>query len=212
MIVLRYIAALTRVARYARALAGLVLALELSAAPGIAQNLSPQPSQPPHVVTFAEARDLALKQASAYTAAENDVRIAEEDVHQARIGFLPSVSAPLSYIYSSPLHGPDQIGIPYTERPPAFIANNAVNEYFLVASVSGLIDINGKQRAELDRTRAELARARANALIARRGLVSAVAESYYGLSFARAARDVAKQAVDSARLFSETTKIGRAHV
>lgn len=178
------------------ALAGL-----LAAAPCASAQQTPEP------LTLDRAKALALAQPSALSQAEIDARIAEEGVTQARAAFLPTLSAPLAYTFTSPLHGPEQHGVPYTERPPAFVANNGVNEYFLVANAAGEIDVNGRLRAELDQRRAELARAEAAALVARRGVVSAVTESFYGLALAHAKRRIAADAVAAAEDFLRLTKL-----
>ncbi len=156
---------------------------------------------PPAPMTLAEAQDRALTQASALTQAEHDVRAAEEDVKQAATGFLPVFTAPLSYVYVSPMRGIDEHGV------PAFISEDAINHYFLLANAEGTIDVNGKLRAELDRTRADLARARATALVARRGLLSAVSDAYYGLALSRGKRQIAEETLQSAREFLDTTKL-----
>jgi outer membrane protein TolC len=167
---------------------------------------APAPQAPP-ALTLARAQELALRQASALTQAEQGARVAELEVRQARVGFLPVITAPLSYIFTSPLHGPEQKGVPLTMRPPAFIANDAINQYVLLANATGEIDINGKLGATVDRTRAELARARAVALVARRGLAAAVTGAYYGLALARGKREVAEQVLQSALDFEHTTEL-----
>jgi outer membrane protein TolC len=157
------------------------------------------------ILTLAQAQ--ALAQASALTQAEQDALAAEEDVKQARVGFLPVFTAPLSYVFTSPMHGPDQTGVPFSLREPAFIANDAVNEYFLLASAEGHVDINGKLAATLAKSRADLARARAVTLVAKRGLASAVSDAYYGLALARGKREIAEQMLQSARDFLHTTEL-----
>jgi outer membrane protein TolC len=182
------------------------LLLLLAASPAAAQQPQPGDTQPA-VLTLARAQAQALAQASVLTQAEQDALAAEEDVTQARIGFLPVFTAPLSYVFTSPMHGPEQAGVPFSLREPAFIANDAVNEYFLFASAEGHIDINGKLRATLAKSRADLARARALALVAKRGLASAVSDAYYGLALARGKREIAEQMLQSARDFLHTTEL-----
>src|SRR5690349_82685 len=53
-------------------------------------------------LTVDEALRLANLQASTYQGAILNERIAAEDVKQARAAFLPKLSAPLAYIYTSP--------------------------------------------------------------------------------------------------------------
>src|SRR5258706_565162 len=161
-----------------------------------AQNLSPSPtprtsinSSSPDVsaLTLDEALRLANAQASTYQSAILNERIASEDVRQAQAAFLPKVSAPLSYIYTSPA-----LGLPAGEpRAPSFIANNAINEYEGLVNVSGDLDIAGKLRANLAKNRALLAAAHAGTDVARRAFAQAVIDGYYGLSLAIAQRQAA---------------------
>src|SRR6266852_9268292 len=130
--------------------------------------ISPQ-STAANSLTLDEALRLANAQASAFQAAKLNERIAAEDVRQAQAAFLPKVSAPLSYIYTSPA-----IGLkPGEPRAPSFIANNAIGEYQALVNVSGDFDIAGKLRATLARNRALLAAAHAGTEVARRALAEA---------------------------------------
>src|SRR4030095_9873489 len=91
-------------------------------------------------LTLDEAIRLANAQASTFQTAILNERIAEEDVRQAQAEFLPKVSAPLSYIYTTPA-----LGLPPGEpRAPSFIANNAISEYQAFVNVAGDLDIAGK--------------------------------------------------------------------
>src|SRR5881394_340660 len=94
---------------------------------GVTPPASPadQSGQTINTITLDEALRLAAVQASVYQSAILNERIATEDVRQAQAAFLPKVSAPLSYIYTSPA-----LGLPPGEpRAPSFIANNAISEY-----------------------------------------------------------------------------------
>src|SRR5438093_7126343 len=68
-------------------------------------QVAPSPQIPAAVLTLDEAERLAMIQASTFTEAKLNERIAAEDVKQAQAAFLPKVSAPLSYIYTSPALG-----------------------------------------------------------------------------------------------------------
>src|SRR5438067_8709646 len=81
------------------------------------QNINP--------LTLDEALRLANAQASTFVTAGLNERIAAEDVKQAQAAFLPKVTAPLSYIYTTPALG-QKLGEPRTQ---SFIANNAIAEY-----------------------------------------------------------------------------------
>src|ERR1043165_1207846 len=78
------------------------------------------PAPTPVPLSLDEALRLANAQASAFQTARLNERIAAEDVRQAQAAFLPKVSTPLSYIYTSPA-----IGFPPGDtRIKSFIANN----------------------------------------------------------------------------------------
>src|ERR1041385_3919228 len=141
-----------------------------------------------NVLTIDEALRLANAQVSTVQAALINERIAAEDLRQARAAFLPKISAPLSYIYTSPA-----LGLPPGEpRAPSYIANNAIGEYEALLNVSGDVDVAGKLRAELRKDRALLAAAHAGTEVARRALAQAVIEAYYGLALATAQRVAAE--------------------
>jgi len=180
----------------------------------IAANLraqTPSPSPPTSAVTpstinaspltLDEALQLANVQASTYQGAILNERIAAEDVKQAQAAFLPKVSAPLSYIYTSPALGL----APGEPRAPSFIANNAISEYEALANVSGDFDIAGKLRATLAKNRALLAAAHAGTDVAKRALAQAVIEAYYGLALATAQRIAAEGNLAAAEEFERIT-------
>ncbi|HEY6121795.1 MAG TPA: hypothetical protein VIV66_17695, partial [Pyrinomonadaceae bacterium] len=111
-----------------------------------------------------DALRLANAEASAFQQAGLNEQIAAEEVKQAQLAFLPRVTAPIDYIFTSPL-----LGAPAgTPRAPSFIANNAVNEYQAFMNVAGDIDIAGRLRATLAKNRALLAAAHAGTEVARR--------------------------------------------
>jgi outer membrane protein len=159
------------------------------------QNLNP--------LTLDEALRLANAQASSFQTAALNERIAAEDVKQAQAAFLPKISAPLSYIYTSPA-----IGLkPGEPRVPSFIANNAISEYQAFVNVAGDLDIAGKLRATLAKDRALLAAAHAGTEVARRALRQAVIEAYYALALATAQRRAAEGNLAAAEEFERITSL-----
>ena len=155
------------------------------------------------VLTLDEALRLANAQVSILQAALINERIAAEDVKQAQAAFLPKISAPLSYIYTSPA-----LGLPPGEpRVQSFIANNAISEYEALANVSGDLDIAGRLRATLARNRALLAAAHAGTAVAKRALAQAVIEAYYGLALATAQRQAAEGNLGAAEEFERITSL-----
>ena len=166
-------------------------------------SLGSQTPQNVNRLTLEEALRLATVQASSFQQAGLNEKIAAEDVRQAQAAFLPKVSAPLSYIYTSPALGLK----PGEPRAPSFIANNAISEYEALVNVSGDFDIAGKLRATLARNRALLAAAHAGTEVARRALAEAVREAYYGLALAIAQRTAAEGNLAAAEEFERITSL-----
>ncbi|HUS13188.1 MAG TPA: TolC family protein [Pyrinomonadaceae bacterium] len=162
-----------------------------------------QPSVPLDPLTLDEAIRLANAQASTFQTAILNERIAAEDVRQAQTAFLPKVSAPLSYIYTSPA-----LGLPPGEpRAPSFIASDAISVYETFVNVAGDFDIAGKLRATLARNRALLAAAHAGTEVAKRALALAVIEGYYGMALAIAQRQAAEGNLRAAEEFEHITAL-----
>jgi outer membrane protein TolC len=130
-------------------------------------------------------------------------QIAAEDLRQARAAFLPKVSAPLSYIYTSPA-----LGLPPGEpRGPSFVTSDGIGVYEGLVNVSGDFDIAGRLRATLAKNRALLAAAHAGAEVARRELAQAVVEAYYGLALANAQLRAAEENLAAAEEFEHVTSL-----
>ena len=160
-------------------------------------------TQTTNPLTLDEALRLANAQASTYQSAVLNERIVAEDVKQARAAFLPRLSAPLAYLYTSPAHGLP----PGEPRGPSFIAADAIGAYEAFASVSGDFDIAGRLRATLARNRALLAAAHAGTDVAKRALAQAVVEAYYGLALANAQHRAAEENLASAEEFERITSL-----
>jgi outer membrane protein TolC len=168
-----------------------------------AVSLGSQTPQNANPLTLEEALRLANVQASSFQQAGLNEQIAAEDVKQAQAAFLPKVSAPLSYIYTSPAFG-QPAGTP---RGPSFIANNGISEYQAFVNVAGDFDIAGRLRATLAKSRALLAAAHAGTDVAKRALAQAVLESYYGLALAIAQRTAAEGNLAAAEEFEHITSL-----
>jgi outer membrane protein TolC len=138
-----------------------------------------------------QAVTLALDNATSLRVAEFDEQIAGEDVKQARAGLLPQVSMPLTYWGTTP-STVRQPGDPLTF---SFAASSAINETLGFVSVNGTLDIAGKLRAELKRSRELLSAAHAGTMAARRNLVLATIDAYYGLALTRQRRRLADEAL-----------------
>lgn len=178
--------------------------------PSPAASPEPTPStipKPTEIVatqlTLDEALRLANAQASAFQQAALQEKIAKEDLRQAKAAFLPNLSAPLGYVYTSPAHGLQ----PGEPRAPSFIAADAINQYQAYLRVSGDFDLSGKLHATVARNQALLAAAHAGTEVARRALALAVIESYYGLSLASAQRQAAEGNLTAAEEFEKITSL-----
>jgi len=150
-----------------------------------------------------DALRLANAQASTFQTAAINERIAAEDVRQARAAFLPKVTTPLSYIYTSPA-----LGLPPGEpRAPSFVSADGIGVTDALVNVSGDFDIAGRLRASLARSRALMAAAHAGTEAAKRALAQAVIETYYGLALASAQRTAAEGNLAAAEEFERTTSL-----
>ena len=171
-----------------------------SPAPGLQTATTNQPVTP---ITLDDALRLALIQASAFQQAGLNEQIAAEDVRQAQAAFLPRVTTPGDYLYTTPA-----LGLPFgSPRAPSFIANNGISEYQAYVNIAGDLDISGRLRATLAKNRALLAAAHAGTEVARRALLQAVVEAYYGLAFASAQVQAAAQNLAAAEEFERITSL-----
>jgi outer membrane protein TolC len=167
----------------------------------VSQAAAPSSSSSVKPLTRDEAVALALAQASTFQQAKLAELIAAEDVKQAKAAFLPKVSIPSSVIYNSPtINGLTARGDKFS-----FISANAVTEYEPLAGVAGELDVAGRLRATLRRQAALLEAAHAGTEIARRQLVQAVDEAYFGLALASARRASAELSLAAAEEFARIT-------
>ena len=181
----------------------LAVLLALVCLPSQAQIPSPAPTPQIPALSLDEALRLANTQASAFKSALLNERVAAEDVRQAQAAFLPKVSAPLSYIYTSPA-----LGLPPGEpRGQSFVTSDGIGVYYGLVNVSGDFDIAGRLRATRAKNRALLAAAHAGAEVARRELAQAVVEAYYGLALANGQFRAAQQNLAAAEEFEHITSL-----
>jgi OMF family outer membrane factor len=155
-------------------------------------------------LTRDEAVNLALRQASNFEQAKLNEQIAGEDVFQARKSFYPKISANPNFIYNTPSIGRVTAGTP---RPPSFLGANAITEYQATAMAAGEIDTSGRLKANQRRAFALLEAAKAGTEIARRDLIRATDEAYFGLAFSIAQKQAAELNLQAALDFENTTKL-----
>ena len=155
-----------------------------------AQETQPASSnQAPLTLTLQDALNRARSNSVAFQAALTDQGIAHEDKVQARAGLLPSVNYNNQFIYTEPNGSPSGV----------FVANNSVHEYLSQANVHQAIGFTNY--ADYRKARALEAVARAKAEVAKRGLVVAVVQGYYGLIAAQRKYANVQQAASEAQQF-----------
>jgi outer membrane protein TolC len=156
-----------------------------------------KPTDKYQVMTVDDAVSLALANASLYQQAFLEEQIAREDIKQARASFFPQISLPLTYtgITPSRIRNPDE---PLTF---SFVSGSAINEATALLNVSGTIDLAGRLRAALSRSRALLEAANAGTRVARRELVLATVDAYYALALTRQRRRLSDETLALAEGF-----------
>ena len=145
-----------------------------------------------------EAVALALANASAYQQTLLDERSAREDVRQARVAFLPQFGLPFTYLGTTP----SRVRAPGEPLTFSFVSGSAINETSAFLNATGPIDLSGRLRASLRRSRALLTAAHAGTQVARRDLVLATVDAYYGLVLARQKRRLADETLALAEAFA----------
>ena len=164
-----------------------------SNAPASLQAAPPIPSQPLHI-TLEDAIARARKVSPTLETALTNAKIAAEATVQARAANLPTVSANSQYLYTEG-NG---------TAAARFIANNGVHEYIAQADVhqtlSAPLLIAARSSALLQ------AAARDQAIVAQRGLVVAVVQSYAALVAANGKLQALQEALDAAQQFLKTTQ------
>ena len=192
--------------------------------PTNAPQIEPQPGQPPsgpvqqrqaglpppyydyiygsettqsRTLSVEQAVNLALDNAASLRQAQFDEQSAGEDVKQARTALFPQFNMPLTYWGTTP----STIRQPGDPLTFSFASSSAINESVGLVSTTGTIDIAGRLTAVLHRSRALLAAAHAGTLAARRSLVLATIDAYYGLVLTRQRRRLADEALALAESF-----------
>lgn len=160
----------------------------------------------PLTITLQDALQRARQNDPQYRSAVTDLGLAREDRVQARAGLLPDVNYNNSFIYTQgtgrlPVScATSTLGCPTSK----FIANNGVHEYISQADVHEALSLTNV--ADYRRSAAALAQARAKAEIAKRGLVVAVTQAYYGLVVAERKYSTAQKAAAEASRFLDISQ------
>jgi outer membrane protein len=155
-----------------------------------AQEAQPASStHAPLTLTLQDALNRARSNSVQFQAALTDQGIAHENKVQARAGLLPSVNYNNQFIYTEPNGTPSGV----------FVANNSVHEYLSQGDIHQVIGYTNY--ADYRKSKALEAVARAKAEVAKRGLVVAVVQGYYGLIAAQRKYANVQQAASEAQQF-----------
>lgn len=155
-----------------------------------AQEAQPASStQAPLTLTLQDALNRARANSVQFQAAVTDQGVAHEDKVQARAGLLPSVNFNNQFIYTEPNGSPSGV----------FIANNTVHEYLSQGDIHQVIGLTSY--TDYRKAKALEAVARAKVEVAKRGLVVAVVQGYYGLIAAQRKYANVQRAASEAQQF-----------
>src|SRR5215472_828277 len=167
-------------------------------------NQPPSPaSAAPVSISLDEAIRRAEQNEPVFAAASAERRATSLDRSIATATLLPSVVYHNQVLYTQPNGLTNQGGQTGSQAAPIFIANNAVHEYASQASINETIGM--RQVADVKAATAGAARAAAELEVARRGLVAAVVNLYYGVSNTQRRVALLKDALSEATAFTELT-------
>lgn len=179
------------------------ISLGLSCAGQVAPVTTP-PQAPAPSLTLDQVIAAATANDSAYASSVSANGAARMDHALTRSALLPNATAHGQYLYTQPNGLRNQGGQIGSQAAPRFIANNAIREYAAQFMVNETVDV--ASYADFQRTRALALAAAANLESARRDLTLRVVQLYFGVLAARNKLDVAAQARDEARNFTNLTR------
>jgi outer membrane protein TolC len=153
----------------------------------------PNQSQPPRVVTLADALEQARRVNAQFQAAVTDAKLAREDRTQARNLALPTISYTTQALLTQGNGGRTSIG--------RFVTNDGVHVYRSWGVLHEDLSPSNYLGTNYRQARAAAAIANAKAEIAERGLNATVTKLYYALAVAQRKYATAQMAVDTAKHF-----------
>ena len=158
----------------------------------------------PIVVTLEDAIHRAQQNEATFANARGVQQSAAIDRYLAKAALLPSAVYNNQLLYTQPNGKILQNGQGVDVPAPIFIANNGVHEYTSQVSIDETLGL--KQFAGVRTTSAAAAVAAAELEVARRGLVLAVVNLYYGVSNADRKVTLVTEAVKEAQSFTDLTQ------
>lgn len=152
-------------------------------------------------LSCSDAIQAALAHASQAQLSNIDEQIASHEIAISRGSFFPALTMPFTYYGNTP----SSEHAPGTPLIASFAPSNGLNKTSAFLNAGGTIDINGQLHAALARSRVLLAAAHQGTEEARRALVIATTDAYYGLSLARQKRRLADETLALAEAFAQIT-------
>jgi len=171
---------------------------EMNATVQLVQPMGPNQSQPPVIVTLADAINQARKVDAGFQAALNEAKAAHEDRLQARNAILPAASYSSQALLTQGNGGRTAVG--------RFVTNDGVHVYRSWGVVHEDLAPGNYLGSIYRQGKAAEAMARARAEIGSRGLMVAVVRAYYGMAVAQRKYATAQTALDTAQHFYYVTQ------
>jgi outer membrane protein TolC len=164
----------------------------------LVQPAGPNESQPPQVVTLADAIERAQKVDAHFQSAVTDAKLAHEDRTQARNAILPTVSYTTQALLTQGNGGRTTIG--------RFVTNDGVHVYRSWGVLHEDLSPANYLGTTYRQAQAAAAMTNAKAEIAQRGLNATVTKLYYAFAVAQRKYATAQLASESAKHFYEITE------
>jgi outer membrane protein TolC len=173
-------------------------AQENQTAPDLLQPAGPNQSQPPQVVTLADAIEQAHRVDSRFQSAMIDAKLAHEDRTQARNAILPTISYNTQALLTQGNGGRTTVG--------RFVTNDGVHVYRSWGVLHEDLSPANYLGTTYRQARAAAAMSTAKAEIAKRGLDATVTKLYYALAVAQRKYATAQMASETAKHFYDITQ------
>ncbi len=170
---------------------------ENGTAPDLMQPAGPNQTQPPEVVTLADAIEQARRVDAHFQSALTDAKLAHEDRTQARNGILPTISYTSQALLTEG-NGRTTVG--------RFVTNDGVHVYRSWGVLHEDLSPANYLGTTYRQAQAAAAIANAKAEIAQRGLNATVTKLYYSLAVAQRKYSTAQMAADTAKHFYDITQ------
>jgi len=164
----------------------------------LVQPAGPNQSQPPQVITLADAIEQAQRVDARFHSAVTDAKLAHEDRTQARNAILPTISYTSQALLTQGNGGRTPIG--------RFVTNDGVHVYRSWGVLHEDLSPANYLGTTYRQAQAAAAIANAKAEIAARGLNATVTKLYYALAVAQRKYGTAQMVLETAKHFFDITQ------